>query len=74
LLDLMMPDIDGFGVQAAMKQDDRLKDIPVIVVSAKELTPVEQRRLAGQVRLLLQKGAFTDQDLVDDIQAILDQH
>ena len=74
LLDLMMPDIDGFGVLAAMKQDDRLKNIPVIVVSAKELTPVEQRRLAGQVRLLLQKGAFTDQDLVDDIQAILDQH
>ncbi len=72
LLDLMMPDLDGFGVLAAMKEDEALRDIPVIVVSAKELTPEERRRLAGQVRLLLQKGTFTDQDLLEDIQAALD--
>jgi threonine synthase len=72
LLDLMMPDLDGFGVLAAMKEEEALQDIPVIVVSAKELTPDEQRRLVGQVRLLLQKGTFTDQDLLEDIQAALD--
>jgi threonine synthase len=72
LLDLMMPGLDGFSVLATMKEDEALKDIPVIVVSAKELTPNERRRLAGQVRALLQKGAFTDQDLLGDIQAALD--
>jgi threonine synthase len=72
LLDLMMPGLDGFSVLAAMKEDEALKDIPVIVVSAKELTPNERRRLAGQVQALLQKGAFTDQDLLGDIQAALD--
>ena len=72
LLDLMMPDLDGFGVLAAMKEEEALRDIPVIVVSAKELTPHERRRLAGQVRLLLQKATFNDQDLLDDIQAALD--
>jgi threonine synthase len=72
LLDLMMPELDGFGLLEIMKQDDSLKDIPVIVVSAKELTPNERRRLAGQVQALLQKGAFTDQDLLGDIQAALD--
>jgi len=72
LLDLMMPDLDGFGLLEVMKQEDALKDIPVIVVSAKELTPNERRRLAGQVQALLQKGAFTDQDLLSDIQTALD--
>ena len=72
LMDLMMPDLDGFGMLQAMKADDALKDIPVIVVSAKELTPNERKRLAGQAQGLLQKGAFTDQDLLGDIQAALD--
>jgi len=72
LLDLMMPDLDGFGVLAAMKEEEALRDIPVIVVSAKELTPDERRRLAGQVRLLLQKATFDDQDLLEDIQAALE--
>lgn len=72
LLDLMMPDLDGFGVLAAMKEEEALRDIPVIVVSAKELTPDERRRLAGQVRLLLQKATFNDQDLLEDIQTALE--
>ena len=72
LLDLMMPELDGFGLLEIMKQDDQLKDIPVIVVSAKELTPSERKRLAGQVQALWQKGSFTDQDLLSDIQSALD--
>jgi hypothetical protein len=44
----------------------------VIVVSAKELTPNERKRLAGQVQALLQKGNFTDQDLLGDIHAAVD--
>jgi len=72
LMDLMMPGMDGFGLLQAMKADDALKDIPVIVVSAKELTPHERKRLAGQVQALLQKGAFTDQELLADIQAALE--
>ena len=72
LMDLMMPGLDGFGLLEIMKQEDALKDIPVIVVSAKELTPNERRRLAGQVQALLQKGSFTDQDLLGDIRAAID--
>ncbi|HEY4721463.1 MAG TPA: response regulator, partial [Anaerolineae bacterium] len=65
LLDLMMPEMDGFAVLDALKHDDHLKDVPVIVVTAKELTPVERRRLSGKVQSLLQKGSFTDQDIMD---------
>ena len=72
LLDLMMPDLDGFGLLQVMKEDKALQDIPVIVVSAKELSPNERKRLAGQVQALLQKGGFTDQDLLGDIHAAID--
>jgi threonine synthase len=72
LVDLMMPGLDGFGLLEIMKQEDALKDIPVIVISAKELTPNERRRLAGQVQALLQKGSFTDQDLLGDLHAAID--
>ncbi len=72
LLDLMMPDLDGFGLIESMKADEALRDTPVIVVSAKELTPNERKRLGGQVEALLQKGSFTDQELVGDIRAVLD--
>ena len=71
LVDLMMPELDGFGLLEIMKSDDMLKDIPVIVVSAKELTPTERKRLAGQVESLLQKGSFTDLDLLGDIESAL---
>jgi threonine synthase len=72
LMDLMMPDLDGFGVLEIMKEDEALRDIPVIVVSAKELTSNERRRLAGHVQSLLQKGSFSDQDLLGDIHAAID--
>jgi threonine synthase len=67
LLDLMMPEIDGFGVLDALKRDEDLKDIPVIVVTAKELTSSERRRLSGRIKMLLEKGTFTDEDLLEEI-------
>jgi len=71
LLDLMMPEVDGFGVIDALKADERLQDIPVIVVTAQELTTSEKRRLDGQVHRLLQKGTFLSTDIMEDIDDIL---
>jgi threonine synthase len=71
VLDLMLPDLDGFGVVDAMKGDDELKNIPVIVITAKEITAVERRRLNGKIKGLLQKGSFMDLDLVSDINEAL---
>jgi threonine synthase len=71
ILDLMMPGMDGFTIVDAMKHDDTLKDIPVIVVTAKELTSIEKRRLYGKIERLFQKGAFMDVDLVEDIRDVL---
>ncbi len=72
LLDLMMPKIDGFTFIEALKADERLADIPVIVVTAKDLTASERQRLNGHVRGLLQKGTFLSTDLLEDIQKLLE--
>ncbi|MBN1934840.1 MAG: pyridoxal-phosphate dependent enzyme [Anaerolineae bacterium] len=71
LLDLMMPEVDGFGVIESLKADERLRDIPVIVVTAQELTTTERKRLDGHVRQLLQKGTFLSTDILEEIEDIL---
>lgn len=71
ITDLMMPDVDGFALIDAMKVDPHLRDIPVIVVTAKELTGQDKQRLQGQVTHLLQKSAFVDEDLLDSIGSAL---
>ena len=72
LLDLMMPELDGFKFLEIVKADEELRDVPVIVVTAKELNSTERRRLEGQVESLLQKGSFTEEDLLDNIQEALE--
>jgi threonine synthase len=71
ILDLMMPGMDGFTIVEAMKQDQRLKDIPVIVITAKELSDIERQRLNGKIKGLLHKGTFMDSDLLSDIRQAL---
>ncbi len=67
LLDLMMPEMDGFQVLEAVKEDEELARIPIIVITAKELTPSERARLNSHIQRLLQKGDFSDEDLLREI-------
>ncbi len=67
ITDLMMPGVDGFQVIDTLKADEALRSIPVIVMTAKELTVQERERLSGQIESLLQKGAFMNEDLLQSI-------
>jgi threonine synthase len=71
LLDLLMPEMDGFTLLSKMKEEERTADIPVIVITAKELTAQERRRLSGHVASLLQKGSYRDLETLDDLIADL---
>lgn len=71
ILDLMMPGIDGFDIVEQMKAAPNLRQIPIIVITAKELSAIERDRLNGKIRALLQKGSFMDSDLLSDIRQAL---
>jgi threonine synthase len=71
ILDLMMPGLDGFGLVEAMKTEPALQQIPIIVVTAKELSVIERQRLDGKIKALLQKGSFLDSELMSDIRQLL---
>jgi threonine synthase len=72
ILDLMMPEVDGFSVLDALKDDPQTASIPVIVVTAKELTQMERERLEGRIHSLMQKGEFMNDDLIEEIRTLLD--
>lgn len=67
LLDLMMPKMDGFAVLEMMEADEALRDIPVIVITAKDLTNNDYKRLSGKVESFLQKGQFMEEELFASI-------
>jgi CheY-like chemotaxis protein len=70
--DLMLPGVDGFAIIDTMKNDMLMAHIPIVVVTAKELTAKERARLSGQIDLLLQKGSFIDEDFVESLVSKLD--
>ncbi len=71
ILDLMMPEVDGFAVLDALKADPETAHIPVIVVTAKELTAGEKERLRGHIHSLMQKGEFMNDELLDEVRALV---
>jgi signal transduction histidine kinase/DNA-binding LacI/PurR family transcriptional regulator/AraC-like DNA-binding protein len=75
LLDLMMPEMDGFAVLETMRQRETLRDIPVIVVTGQVLTEAEMARLSQGVATVLSKGLFSlDETLVHLDAALERQH
>ena len=71
LLDLMLPDMDGFEVLDRIRATPELASVHIVVITAKDLTAAERRRLSGRIHLLFQKGAFTDEDLIEGIEDII---
>jgi threonine synthase len=71
LLDLMMPEVDGFSVLDGLKANPNTAPIPVIVVTAKELSQEENERLRGRIHALMQKGEFMNDEFMDEINSLI---
>jgi CheY-like chemotaxis protein len=67
LLDLMMPEMDGFEFLDTFSHNSAWRDIPVIVITGMSLTTTERERLLGQVKKVITKGASIDVDIVTSI-------
>jgi CheY-like chemotaxis protein len=71
LLDLMMPEMDGFEFMQELRRKPECSHIPVIVVTAKDLSDEERRRLNGHVIQIIAKGGHTTRELLDEIEKLI---
>ena len=70
--DLMMPGIDGFGLVEELRLDPRTQNIPIVVVSAKDITPDERKRLNGHIEALYQKASLPPRKFVDQLIQVIE--
>jgi signal transduction histidine kinase/DNA-binding response OmpR family regulator len=71
LLDLIMPGMDGFTFVEELQRSPSRSSIPIIVLTAKELSTEERRRLQGGVDQILQKGSYTNTQLERVIRGLM---
>ncbi len=71
VLDLTMPDLDGFGVLESLRDKQKTKNIPVIVITARELTSDELKFVNRRANALLLKGKYTDAELLQCVDKFL---
>jgi len=64
ILDLMMPDVDGFAVVEGLREDSRTAGIPVVVLTSKSMTAEEKARLNGRISHLARKSDFNRADFL----------
>ncbi|MEY3825873.1 MAG: hypothetical protein RLZZ148_686 [Cyanobacteriota bacterium] len=73
LLDLMMPEMDGFELIDQLRQNPQYQNIPIVVITAKDLTNEDHQRLSGYVQNVLQKGSYSRKTLLAEVNQILDE-
>ena len=71
LLDLMMPEMDGFEFAFHLRQREEWRTIPVIVLTAKDITEADRLRLNGYVEKILQKGTWSRDALLTDVRNLI---
>ena len=71
ILDLLMPDVSGFDVARALRESEHTARIPILVLTAKDLTAEDHARLNGNVSAILAKAAFSTSELVAELRRAL---
>jgi CheY-like chemotaxis protein len=63
ILDLELPDRDGFALIETTRQDPRFRQIPILLMTGKNLTPDDWEQLDGHIQVLTMKGTLTSEKL-----------
>src|SRR6266581_1208305 len=71
LLDLMMPEMDGFEFVAEFRRHEPWRTIPIVVITAKDLSHEERDRLNGYVQRILQKGTHGRDQLLAEVRELV---
>jgi CheY-like chemotaxis protein len=71
LLDLMMPDMDGFQFTTELRNHEAWRSIPIVVVTAKDLTVEDRLRLNGYVEKIIQKEAYSSEVLLAEVRDLV---
>jgi CheY-like chemotaxis protein len=69
-----MPGMDGFGLVEELRRDERTRSIPIVVVSAKDITAEEKKRLNGHIEVVYQKGSLPPRKFVDQVIQVLEEN
>jgi CheY-like chemotaxis protein len=72
-LDLMMPGMDGFEVLDALRRQEHLKDVPVLIITAKDIFPEDRTRLNGRISAIIQKGPRQREELLLEVRETLNR-
>jgi CheY-like chemotaxis protein len=70
----MMPRVDGFDVLRSIRADPRTRDLPIIVVTARDLTEHDRERLGGAAQRVLTKQALSIDEVRGQVRALLGAH
>jgi CheY-like chemotaxis protein len=71
MLDLMMPEMDGFEFVAEFRRHEAWRAIPIVVITAKDLSHDDRERLNGYVQKILQKGAHGREQLLAEVRELV---
>ncbi len=70
VMDLKMPEMDGFALIHAIRARDEWKSLPIVVVSAMDISLEDGQRLRRQVQRVIQKGTVNNEDLMVEIRYV----
>ena len=73
ILDIMMPEVDGFMVLEELKKRKETRDIPVIILTAKDITDDDKKRLSGSIQDIIGKGNFAHEEVLRDLKNIMER-
>jgi CheY-like chemotaxis protein len=71
LLDLMMPEMDGFAFVVELRKQRAWRSIPIVVITARDVSPQDRLRLSGYVEKILAKSALSREELLAEVRDLV---